>query len=135
MSMTLMPCNGPMVTFAPDLLWGSTNGRASARSRAPGVWGHARGRGTAGIFREAGNNERGLGATFWETYRTHVHLLGPLSRPSCLDDKALQRTEGAGKAGCPPHPWSACNKKSTRQNHRYRRIIRPSLRNGFTAYT
>src|SRR5882724_7754741 len=19
--------------------------------------------------------------------------------------------EGAGKAGCPPHPWSACNKK------------------------
>ena len=25
--------------------------------------------------------------------------------------------------------------KSTRQNHRYRRNIRPSLRNGFTAYT
>jgi hypothetical protein len=25
--------------------------------------------------------------------------------------------------------------KRTRQNHRYRRIIRPSLRNGFTAYT
>src|SRR5882724_11143886 len=24
---------------------------------------------------------------------------------------ALERTEGAGKAGCPPHPWSACNKK------------------------
>src|SRR5262249_28194499 len=27
--------------------------------------------------------------------------------------------EGAGKTGCPSHPWSACNKKSTRQNHRY----------------
>src|SRR5882724_12420629 len=24
---------------------------------------------------------------------------------------ALETTEGAGKAGCPPHPWSACNKK------------------------
>src|SRR6266851_9994738 len=24
---------------------------------------------------------------------------------------ALEREEGAGKAGCPPHPWSACNKK------------------------
>src|SRR5882724_7070500 len=22
-----------------------------------------------------------------------------------------KREEGAGKAGCPPHPWSACNKK------------------------
>jgi hypothetical protein len=43
--------------------------------------------------------------------------------------------KGAGKAGCRPHPWSACRKKCTRQNHRYRRIIRPSLRDGFTAYT
>src|SRR5260221_6790851 len=24
---------------------------------------------------------------------------------------SLHETEGAGKAGCPPHPWSACNKK------------------------
>src|SRR5713101_5239024 len=24
---------------------------------------------------------------------------------------ALETEEGAGKAGCPPHPWSACNKK------------------------
>jgi hypothetical protein len=22
------------------------------------------------------------------------------------------KTEGAGKTGCPPHPWSACNKKA-----------------------
>jgi hypothetical protein len=27
------------------------------------------------------------------------------------DRTALEITEGAGKAGCPPHPWSACNKK------------------------
>src|ERR1700716_1305736 len=25
---------------------------------------------------------------------------------------ALETTEGAGKAGCRPHPWSACRKKA-----------------------
>jgi hypothetical protein len=29
-----------------------------------------------------------------------------------LEAAALENTEGAGKAGCPPHPWSACNKKA-----------------------
>jgi hypothetical protein len=24
---------------------------------------------------------------------------------------SLSHEEGAGKAGCPPHPWFACNKK------------------------
>src|SRR5258708_14967277 len=28
------------------------------------------------------------------------------------DRAALEMTEGAGKAGCPPHPWSACRKKA-----------------------
>jgi hypothetical protein len=28
-----------------------------------------------------------------------------------LGSKATLKREGAGKAGCPPHPWSACNKK------------------------
>src|SRR5215813_6161722 len=40
-------------------------------------------------------------------------------RPSCSIDHTLIFKEGAGKTGCSPHPWSACNKKSTRQNHRY----------------
>src|SRR5712664_828315 len=31
--------------------------------------------------------------------------------PSYCFRFALETTEGAGKAGCPPHPWSACNKK------------------------
>jgi hypothetical protein len=31
--------------------------------------------------------------------------------PSRWKRTALERIEGAGKAGCPPHPWSACNKK------------------------
>src|SRR5947207_10570188 len=32
-------------------------------------------------------------------------------RPSYWKRTALETEEGAGKAGCPPHPWSACNKK------------------------
>ena len=32
-------------------------------------------------------------------------------RPSCCANHP-RKTEGAGKAGCPPHPWSACNKKA-----------------------
>jgi len=31
---------------------------------------------------------------------------------SCWKRTALETEEGAGKAGCPPHPWSACNKKA-----------------------
>jgi hypothetical protein len=35
----------------------------------------------------------------------------------------------------PTAPMVRVQQKSTRQNHRYRQIIRPSLRNGVTAYT
>ncbi len=43
--------------------------------------------------------------------------------------------EGAGKAGCWPHPWPACRKKAGGSHHRFDRFTRPSLRDGFTAYT
>src|SRR5690349_5841427 len=39
--------------------------------------------------------------------------------------------EGAGKAGCRPHPWPASNKKSWRQSPQDWPNIRPSLRGGF----
>ena len=41
---------------------------------------------------------------------THLHSRGTKC-PSCWKQLALEMTEGAGKAGCPPHPWSACRKK------------------------
>jgi hypothetical protein len=44
---------------------------------------------------------------------------------------ALETEEGAGKAGCPPHPWPACNKKARGRTTGVAGIIRPSLRNGF----
>ena len=48
---------------------------------------------------------------------------------------ALEAEEGAGNAGCRPHPWPACNKKSRRQSPQVRRNSRRhSLRNGLTAY-
>ena len=84
---------------------------AEAGSRPAGVWGYARSRTRAGIFGKAHNSERGVGATLWNTRRTHVHHPGPLARPGLQKNKALETAEGAGKAGCPPHPWSACNKK------------------------
>ena len=48
---------------------------------------------------------------------------------------SLHLREGAGKAGCGPHPWPASNKKSWRQLPQVWPNIRPSLRSGFTAYT
>ena len=57
-------------------------------------------------------HDRGRGFNFFQIVVTHVLVPAARLRPSCLDNKALQRTEGAGKAGCPPHPWSACNKNA-----------------------
>src|ERR1700756_586191 len=48
------------------------------------------------------------------------------SRRRCvrgLHRLALENAEGAGKAGCPLHPWTPRKKKcAERVNHRYRRI-------------
>ncbi len=33
-------------------------------------------------------------------------------RPSFSTNSPSSETEGAGKTGCPSHPWSACNKKA-----------------------
>ena len=52
----------------------------------------------------------------------------------CEDDvPPINRGRGEDRV-LSAHPRSACIKGSTRQNHRWCRIIRPSLRNGFTAY-
>jgi hypothetical protein len=55
-------------------------------------------------------------------------------RPSFALWTALEIAEGAGKAGCRPHPWSACNKKHAAEPQAWPNI-RPSLRDRFTAYT
>src|ERR1700704_4213537 len=45
-----------------------------------------------------------------------------------------EMNEGAGKAGCPPHPWPACSKKHAVRTTGVAGIIRPSLRNGFNGF-
>ena len=51
-----------------------------------------------------------------------------------LEFPTLSQQRAQGRPGASAHPRSACIKSSTRQNHRCGQIIRPSLRNGFTAY-
>src|SRR5262249_32403923 len=50
-------------------------------------------------------------------------------RPSDASNVSL-KIEGAGNAGCRPHPWPACNKKAGGSHHRYAKTPRHSLRNG-----
>jgi len=49
----------------------------------------------------------------------------------CITHRPRKIEEGAGKAGCRPHPWPASNKKSWRQSPQAWPNIRPSLRDGF----
>src|SRR5580704_18261020 len=57
-------------------------------------------------------NEQRLGAAFCknqpDTPQRSRHAIASEFVASITPGK----TEGAGKAGCPPHPWSACNKKA-----------------------
>jgi len=47
-----------------------------------------------------------------------------------LPEHASSKEEGAGNAGCRPHPWPACNKKAGGSHHRSSRYNRHSLRKG-----
>src|SRR5260221_1038461 len=123
MSTALMPCNGPMVTLAPDLLSGSSNGRAQARSSPVGVWGHARDRAKTGNFGTEDNDAQEFDATFAESLDARP-LSRPAFAPELSGEQGPRKTEGAGKAGCRRTHGPRAT-KSTRQNHRYRRIIRP----------
>jgi hypothetical protein len=67
------------------------------------------------------------------------HDMAPRSRRAfapelCVSHVPL-KTEGAGKAGCPPHPRPPCVKMHGEGTAGGGGVIRPSLRNGFTAYT
>src|ERR1700738_45628 len=98
MSTTLMPCNGPMVTLAPDLLSGSSNGRAQERSSPVGVWGHARDRAKTGNFRTEDNDAQEFDATFAESLDARP-LSRPAFAPELSGDKALERQRAQGRPG------------------------------------
>jgi hypothetical protein len=58
-----------------------------------------------------------------------------LACPSDAGCEPSRMVEGAGKAGRRLTPMVRVQQISTRQNHRISRIVRPSLRDGVTAYT
>src|SRR4051812_10341144 len=65
------------------------------------------------------------------------HSRGAL-RPEFCSSLALINTEGAGKTGCALHPRSrvrVCKQECAHEHTGTAENTRPSLRNGFTAYT
>jgi len=80
-------------------------------------------RSDSGLLRFARNDE----ATYQDVPRRMCVRVLPIDHPH-------QSKEGAGKAGCRPHPRSACSKKHAAEPQA-RPNNRPSLRNGLTAYT
>jgi hypothetical protein len=86
-------------------------------------------------FRSArAKRQRRADSTFQTPMRMSVRVPAALTRPSCAADRPRKLEEGAGKAGCRPHPWPACKTKSRRQSPQVWPNIRPSLRDGFNAY-
>ena len=65
---------------------------------------------------------------------TVSHSRGMNCPSSALNSTPLQ-IEGAGKTGCWLHPWVPCNKKHGSRTTGSTGATRPSLRDGFTAYT
>jgi hypothetical protein len=77
--------------------------------------------------------------TTWGMGRSSSHtrsLPAAQMRPDCWESFA-PKTEGAGKAGCPLHPQPRVRNKKAheRSHHRFTGATRPSLHNGFTAYS
>src|SRR5262249_12020663 len=68
------------------------------------------------------------------TSRTHVHVLGPRSRPSYHRNIALENERAQGMPGEGLTHGPRAVKRARGRNHRFSRIIRHSLRDGFTSY-
>jgi hypothetical protein len=79
------------------------------------------------------------GRTGWRVMTVGVAATASRSRRRFARGMTLNfppsHKRGRRESRVPTAPAVRVQQKSTRQNHRYRRIIRPSLRNGFTAYT
>jgi hypothetical protein len=56
-------------------------------------------------------------------------------RPSCCQYATLRKQRARGRPGAGWRPWSACSKKARGRTTGAAEITRPSLRDGFTAYT
>jgi len=65
----------------------------------------------------------------------HASAISRRDPPELCETAALKNNGGRREGRVPTAPMVRVQKKSTRQNHRYGPNNRPSLRDGFTAYT
>src|SRR5260221_4250964 len=89
-----------------------------------------------GLLRCARNDVGNVGLMYLQQRDDVTPHSRGMIRPRFAKTSALANEEGAGKTGCTLHPRSrvqTCTKKRTRA-YRFSGGIRPSLRNGFTAY-
>ena len=135
MSMTLMPCNGPMATFTPGLLWGQVTA-APTRDQGRRTYGGMRfGRFVPRMLRSAPRLRRGAllirglaAPRAWvparrsgiacrnaSGTREQASAFSRHEMPESCVKRTLWKSEGAGKTGCWLHPRPACNKKRRRQ--------------------
>ena len=120
--------SGPTLNMRPSL-------RAILR---PSLRGAKRRCNPASIF--SSSNEAGLlrfARNDGDRLQPCAYVLAALHARSFPDRSALEKTEGAGKTGCALHPRSRVQNarvKMRTRAYRFSGDIRPSLRNGFTAY-
>ena len=87
------------------------------------------------VPRFRGGRQRGCGACVAAS--KHDFAFSRRDLPEVCMTLSLERTEGAGNAGCTLHPRSrvqGCTKKSAHEHTGSAEAVRHSLRNGFTAY-
>src|SRR5690242_5180814 len=70
-------------------------------------------------------------ATRHTPYSASLCALAARFAPERLLCSDPHNEEGAGNAGCWPHPWPACRKKAGGSHHRFSRDIRHSPRDSF----
>src|SRR5882757_1068435 len=61
----------------------------------------------------------------------YARILAARFASELLEISPSKKREGAGKAGCWPHPWSACKQKAGGVTTGTSRTTGPSLRDGF----
>ena len=84
------------------------------------------------VIRLAANN---MSDSKFQIGRTCIRIPAARFRPGCRIDRP-RKFEGAGKAGCRPHPQPRMQMKKAyeRSHYRFSQSVRLSPRNGFTAY-
>ena len=136
-------CQVIMATHSP-MLMAYPNATLAAADEIRARAGHGRAdrslQGAARVLRRSagvrGGGDRGVTDAARRSSLTRTFIFSRRGlRPSSADFVTLFETEGAGKAGCWPHPWPPCVKKCTGQEPQVRPEHPAFPARWFTAYT